>query len=109
MAVIDHIGDRDSVGSLYRLNGMVCRFCTPIWSSGSAVFHSGDRKGEPSGEGRISVLSCTGRNRGGDPDDTCLDGNCEICLSVSSMCRYQFPDTGSIIYLLPEGYAEGIS
>ena len=109
MAVIDHIGDRDSVGSFYWMERMVCRLCSPVWGTGSAVFHSGDRESEPPGTGRVSVLSYTGRDRRSDTDDTCLGRNCEICLPVGSMCGYQFPDTGGVIYLLSEGYVEGVS
>ena len=109
VAAFAYISNCGFVGQVYRMEGLVCGFCISLWSAGSAVFRSCDRKNKQAGTGRVSVLSCSGRNCRTGSNDTGMDRNCKIYHSVSNLCRYQFPDTGSTVYLLPEGYAEGVS
>ena len=94
---------------VYRMEVLVCGFCDSFRDIGSAVFCSCDCKNKPSGKGRISVLSCTGRNCRTDSDDIGLDWNRAVCRTFSNLCRNQFSDIGCTVYLLQEGYDAGVS
>ena len=60
LAVAAHICDCHFVGSVYRMERLVCGFYSSFWSFVGSVFCSGDCKSKPSETRRISVLSCTG-------------------------------------------------
>ena len=60
LAVAAHICDCHFVGSVYRMERLVCGFYSSFWSFIGSVFCSGDCKSKPSETRRISVLSCAG-------------------------------------------------
>ena len=84
-------------------------FVIPFGILAVRVSCSCDRKNKPSGKGRISVLSCTGRNCRTDSNDIGLDWNRAVCRTFSNLCRNQFSDIGCTVYLLQEGYDAGVS
>ena len=88
LAVAAHICDCHFVGSVYRMERLVCGFYSSFWSFVGSVFCSGDCKSKPSETGRISVLSCAGMYCRINSHDSGMDGSCEVCIPICDLCRH---------------------
>ena len=62
LAVIDHNDIVYIVGSFYRMERVVRRFCISVWNAGCIGVGSGDCGSQSSGDGRILVLSASVSN-----------------------------------------------
>ena len=109
MAVAAHYDFVRIMGSFYRMERLVRRFCISIWSACGAWISPCNRKSQPSGEGRISVLSASGSDDRMYSDSTYLDWNHKIYDAVSALYRHQFSGSGGDVYLPKERYIKRIS
>ena len=109
MAVAAHYGFVRIMGSFYRMERLVRRFCISVWSACSAWKCPCNRKSQPSGEGRISVLSASGSNDRMPSGSLYLDWNHKIYDAVRTLYGHQFSGPGGDVYLPKERYIKRIS
>ena len=104
VAASDHNGFMCFVGSFYGMAWLVDRLRISIRSTGSPGFDPCDRKDQPSGKRRISVLSDTIRRYrmySCNPDRSRPH---YFHLAVCIKCRDQLSDAGRFVYFSEKGH-----
>lgn len=109
MAVAAHYDFVRIMGSFHRMERLVRRFCISVWGACGAWKCPCNRKGQPSGEGRISVLSASGGDDRMSSGSSYLDRNHKIYDAFRTLYRHQFSGSGGDVYLPKERYIKRIS
>ena len=105
MAASDHNGFMCFVGSFYGMAWLVDRLRISIRGTGSSGFDLCDRKDQPSGKRRISVLSDTVSSRRLHSGNLYRNRPHHLYLAVCIKHRDQLPDAGRTVHFSEEGHA----